>query len=80
MAIKLGDGRSVIHPYLRGGAYAELLRPDELPERYHSDPAWFLQGWRKARTGSWVGSGGFLVATPVEGDPNLLSVREYKGY
>jgi hypothetical protein len=23
---------------------------------------------------------GLLVATPVEGDPNLLSVREYKGY
>lgn len=23
---------------------------------------------------------GLLVATPVEGDPNLLSIREYKGY
>lgn len=23
---------------------------------------------------------GLLVATPVEGEPNLLSVREYKGY
>jgi hypothetical protein len=23
---------------------------------------------------------GLLVATPVEGDPNFLSVREYKGY
>jgi hypothetical protein len=23
---------------------------------------------------------GLLVATPVEGDPNVLSVREYKGY
>jgi hypothetical protein len=23
---------------------------------------------------------GLLVATPVEGDPNLLTVREYKGY
>ena len=23
---------------------------------------------------------GLLVATPVEGNPNLLSVREYKGY
>jgi hypothetical protein len=23
---------------------------------------------------------GLLVATPVEGDPNLLIVREYKGY
>ena len=23
---------------------------------------------------------GLLVATPVEGDPNLLSMREYKGY
>jgi hypothetical protein len=23
---------------------------------------------------------GLLVATPVEGDPNLRSVREYKGY
>src|ERR1700730_3031022 len=23
---------------------------------------------------------GLLVATPVEGNPNLLSIREYKGY
>ena len=23
---------------------------------------------------------GLLVATPAEGDPNFLSVREYKGY
>jgi len=23
---------------------------------------------------------GLLVATPIEGNPNLLSVREYKGY
>jgi hypothetical protein len=23
---------------------------------------------------------GLLVATPVEGDPSLLSIREYKGY
>jgi hypothetical protein len=27
-----------------------------------------------------TGPTGLLVATPAEGDPNFLSVREYKGY
>jgi hypothetical protein len=38
------DGRSVIHPSLRGGAIRCAVAPYELLDRYRSDPAWFLQG------------------------------------
>jgi hypothetical protein len=31
---------------LHGGAIRCAVAPYELLDRYRSDPAWFLQGWR----------------------------------